>query len=74
MGIPSAGREQITQSRHLCCRYNSVNGCDSVYTLHLKVDPVYSFTENRSICDGDTCNWQGTDYTATTLILPLQQR
>jgi hypothetical protein len=31
--------------------------------LNLTVNPVYSFTENHSICSGETYNWQGTDYT-----------
>jgi hypothetical protein len=43
--------------------YTSINGCDSIYTLNLTVNPVYSFREDHSICDGETYNWQGTDYT-----------
>jgi hypothetical protein len=31
----------------------SVNGCDSVITLNLTVNPVYSITENETICSGD---------------------
>jgi hypothetical protein len=42
--------------------YTSISGCDSIYTLHLTVNPVYAFTENHSICNGDTYNWHGTDY------------
>ncbi len=42
--------------------YTSAFGCDSIYTLNLTVNPVYAFTENHSICEGDTYNWQGTDY------------
>jgi len=42
--------------------YNSINGCDSIYTLHLTVNPVYSFIEDYNICDGETYNWQGKDY------------
>ncbi|MBN1413982.1 MAG: CehA/McbA family metallohydrolase [Bacteroidales bacterium] len=45
--------------------YKSIHGCDSVYTLHLTVNPVYSFTEYHPICEGDTFHWQGTDYTAS---------
>jgi len=44
--------------------YSSVNGCDSIYTLNLTVNPVYAFTENYSICNGETYTWQGTDYTS----------
>ena len=42
--------------------YSTINGCDSLYTLHLEVTPVYAFTENHSICEGETYTWQGTDY------------
>lgn len=44
--------------------YTTIHGCDSIYTLHLTVNPVYTFTENHSICYGETFNWHGTDYTA----------
>jgi Fe-S-cluster-containing hydrogenase component 2 len=44
--------------------YTSINGCDSIYTLHLTVNPIYAFTENHSICNGDTYHWQGNDYTS----------
>jgi hypothetical protein len=43
--------------------YTSQFGCDSIYTLFLIVNPVYSFTENYSICQGEVYNWHGTDYT-----------
>jgi uncharacterized repeat protein (TIGR03803 family) len=42
--------------------YTTTYGCDSIYTLNLKVNPVYAYTENHSICNGDTFNWHGTDY------------
>jgi len=34
--------------------YSTVHGCDSTYTLTLTVNPVYVFTENHSICNGDS--------------------
>jgi len=43
--------------------YTTVNGCDSIYTLNLTVNPVYAFTETQSICDGQTYSWQGSTYT-----------
>ncbi|HOY30862.1 MAG TPA: CehA/McbA family metallohydrolase [Bacteroidales bacterium] len=43
--------------------YYTALGCDSVYTLHLTVNPVYTFTENHSICDGETFTWHGNNYT-----------
>ncbi len=42
--------------------YTSMHGCDSIYTLHLSVNPVYAYSENHSICSGATYNWQGTSY------------
>ena len=42
--------------------YSSINGCDSIYTLHLTVNPAYAFTENHSICNGETYNWHGAYY------------
>ncbi|MPM14306.1 hypothetical protein SDC9_60668 [bioreactor metagenome] len=44
--------------------YTTVNGCDSVYTLNLTVNPTYAFNENHSICDGESYSWQGNIYTA----------
>jgi len=37
--------------------------CDSVYVLNLIVHPVYEFTEDASICQGDIYTWRGDDYT-----------
>jgi hypothetical protein len=45
--------------------YTSINGCDSIYTLYLKVNPSYHFTEEHSICYGDTYRWHGNDYLST---------
>jgi hypothetical protein len=41
----------------------SIHGCDSIYTLNLSINPSYAFSENHAICNGETYNWQGTDYT-----------
>jgi PKD repeat protein len=43
-------------------QYTSVQGCDSTYTLHLSVNPEYSFTENHSVCSGAAYNWHGNSY------------
>ncbi|OFY07342.1 MAG: hypothetical protein A2W94_11685 [Bacteroidetes bacterium GWE2_42_42] len=43
--------------------YTTVNGCDSIYTLNLSVNPTYSFNEEHSICNGDSYTWHGTTYT-----------
>ncbi|MPM30014.1 hypothetical protein SDC9_76556 [bioreactor metagenome] len=42
--------------------YTTINGCDSIYTLNLTVNPVYAFTQDQAICNGDIYNWQGNDY------------
>jgi hypothetical protein len=52
-----------TSAGSYTANYNSVNGCDSIYTLNLTINPVYAFTENHNICDGEIYNWHGTDYT-----------
>jgi hypothetical protein len=43
--------------------YQTVNGCDSVYILNLTVNPVFEFVNNAEICEGDTYQWQGGNYT-----------
>ncbi|MDD3875837.1 MAG: choice-of-anchor J domain-containing protein [Bacteroidales bacterium] len=45
----------------------TVNGCDSVFTLHLSINPVYEFTHIEQICNNDTFTWHGNDYTAQGL-------
>ncbi len=45
--------------------FTTINGCDSVYQLILQVNPVYTYSENHSICDGETYTWGGTDYSST---------
>ncbi len=54
-----------TTANTYTANYTSISGCDSIYTLHLTVNPVYTFTENHSICNGETYNWHGTNYTTT---------
>jgi len=41
----------------------TVLGCDSVYILHLTVNPVYEFLQNEAICQGESFNWRGNNYT-----------
>ena len=44
----------------------TVAGCDSVYTLNLTVNPVYSFTETMTICASSApYSWHGKSLTAT---------
>ncbi len=44
--------------------YNTVDGCDSIFELDLIVFPSYLFSENMSMCKGDTIEWQ--DYVLTS--------
>ena len=52
-----------TEAGTYVAAYNTIHGCDSIYTLNLTVHPVYEFTENDSMCNGQTYTWQGNDYT-----------
>jgi len=38
-------------------------GCDSVFVLHLIVSPVFEFTQNEAICQGESYNWRGNNFT-----------
>jgi len=45
--------------------YDSLNtqyGCDSVFVLHLQVNPTYEFSETAEICDNETFYWRGNTY------------
>ena len=44
-------------------RQQTVNGCDSVYTLNLTVNPTYNIPETMTICANEApYSWHGTDY------------
>ena len=44
----------------------TVNGCDSVYTLTLTVNPTYSFAETATICASEApYSWHGQNLSAT---------
>jgi len=40
-------------------------GCFEIVPVMVTVNPVYAFTENHSICNGDIYSWHGNDYTAS---------
>jgi CubicO group peptidase (beta-lactamase class C family) len=42
--------------------FSSVNGCDSIHTLNLAVNPKYSYSEEKTICQGETYSWHGQTY------------
>ena len=37
----------------------TVNGCDSVFTLALTVNPEYTFSSTHAICDNESFTWRG---------------
>jgi len=53
-----------TETNTYIASYLSENGCDSIYTLNLTVNPTYMFEEGLTICEGETFEWQGEIYTA----------
>jgi hypothetical protein len=42
--------------------YQTINTCDSIYELNLTVNPTYNYSDNETICDGDSLLWHGTYY------------
>ncbi|NCC88128.1 MAG: T9SS type A sorting domain-containing protein [Clostridia bacterium] len=43
--------------------FQNVYGCDSTIFLNLSINNPYFFPETHTICQGETYNWRGTDYT-----------
>ena len=39
--------------------YHTVNGCDSIYTLILTVNPIYLIPETATVCDNEEYVWEG---------------
>ncbi len=58
----SIGNQTFTQAGTYTVRISIGEGCDSVVTLHLKVNPNSTYTLNRSICQGDTVMVNGQSY------------
>ena len=44
--------------------FYTVKGCDSILTLNLTVNPTYNNTISANICQGDTFNFAGYNYTS----------
>jgi gliding motility-associated-like protein len=60
----SVGNQTFSQAGTYTIRINTGSTCDSVVTLHLKVNPNTSFTLTRTICQGDTAMVNGQSYNA----------
>ena len=50
---------QISQKGTHTATYHTVNGCDSIYTLTLTVNPTYYTPETATVCDNDEYVWEG---------------
>lgn len=51
---------QMTVGTHIIWdSLSTVNGCDSVYKLTLKVHPTYYFEESDNACDNEDYVWEG---------------
>jgi hypothetical protein len=48
------GTQNLTTSGEYTEVFESVNGCDSTVVLTLTVNPVYSHTDEQTICEGET--------------------
>ena len=47
----------------------TINGCDSIVTLHLKHYPVYNdIVDKQTVCEGTHYDWQGETYTQSTKV------
>ena len=56
------GTEYGTAQTNLEHRFSYAIGCDSIVTLNLTVNPILTRTENKTICQGETYNFYGTNY------------
>lgn len=45
----------------------TVNGCDSIFVLHLTVNPVYKYTYPVTICNGQSYTFHGKTFTEATI-------
>lgn len=54
--------EEFAEAGVYYATYETVNGCDSIFTLHLDVNPTYESKEEHEICAGDSFTWFGDEY------------
>lgn len=53
--------------------YETIHGCDSLYVLHLEVNPVYEVEDHHEICAGDTYEWFGQQLSEADTYYHLKQ-
>ena len=59
----SFNNEELTTEGSYTATFQSVDGCDSVVTVSLTVNPVFETTETAAICQGETYPFAGEDLT-----------
>ncbi len=56
---------EFTQAGTQTVSLQTVNGCDSVVTMTLHVNPIYNVTDGRTVCDNELpIIWNGIEFTA----------
>ena len=55
------GREISQEGTHTA-DYHTMNGCDSIYTLMLTVNPTYFFPVTATTCDNEEYVWEGHEH------------
>lgn len=55
--------QQLTQTGYYVDSLTTTTGCDSVYALKLVVHNSIYQEDSATICEGETFNWRGKDYT-----------
>ena len=56
ISIAKAGDYYITDP------YQTSEGCDSIYGVHLRINPIYRFDSIYTICQNERISWQGKWY------------
>ena len=56
ISIAKAGDYYITDP------YHTSEGCDSIYGVHLRINPIYRFDSIYTICQNERISWQGKWY------------
>ncbi|MCQ2343833.1 MAG: hypothetical protein MJ002_02780, partial [Paludibacteraceae bacterium] len=51
--------KDVAGSHDTICRYRTVAGYDSIWNVHLKVNPVYMYDESKTTCVNEPYDWQG---------------
>ncbi|MBR1627157.1 MAG: T9SS type A sorting domain-containing protein, partial [Bacteroidales bacterium] len=57
------GQEYTQAGEYTYTTKSEINGCDSIVTLTLTVNPLLSATVEQTICEGETYTWNGQEYT-----------